>query len=73
MGTLARRVCIESARSGQPTVSNDETKVGWALLLVARGLSRPGVANLRLNQRPVNAFLLILASPKIERLLSTRI
>ena len=47
MGSLDGRSWMESARSGQPTVGNGETKVGWAVLLVALALSRPGVANLR--------------------------
>ena len=32
---------------------SDSTDVGWALLPVLRALSRPRVANLRLNQPPV--------------------
>ena len=42
------------------------TDVGWALLPVLCALSRPRVANLRLNQQPVKAFLLILAARRLS-------
>ena len=42
------------------------TDVGRALLPVLCALSRPRVANLQLNQQPVKAFLLILASLRLS-------
>ena len=42
------------------------TEVGWALLPVLFALSRPRVANLRLNQQPVKDFLLILATLRLS-------
>ena len=42
------------------------TDAGWALLPVLCALSRPRVANLRLNQQPVKAFLLILPTLRLS-------